>query len=255
MIVVKNRELVIPNTEYYIGNNSDHFATERVFRLDRVTPDGIDLANLTFALDMVYYDGNSDSVQLDRAVTDEAILLTLSVVSDMLQVPGPVKVQIRAHDEADESVRWSSAHGDFFVEDAINVPASYTGDLSSLEYWESRHIAWQTAENARKEAEAGRATAENGRVAAENGRVAAEAERERTHEAFLDDLDELNSIVADAQSAANVAMAYADGIVHTVAPTLHLDTTDTHLYLDDPGVGMTLALTADKHLTVEYTAS
>ena len=75
MIVVKNRELIIPNTEYYIGNNSDHFATERVFRLDRVTPDGIDLGNLTFALDMVFYNGDDNSIQLDRAVTDEAIFL------------------------------------------------------------------------------------------------------------------------------------------------------------------------------------
>ena len=255
MIVVKNRELIIPNTEYYIGNNSDHFATERVFRLDRVTPDGIDLGNLTFALDMVFYNGDDNSIQLDRAVTDEAIFLTLSVVSDMLQVPGPVKVQLRAHDAADGSVRWSSAHGDFFVEDAINVPASYTGDLSSLEYWESRHTVWQTAENAREAAEGRRVNAENERVVAEAGRVAAEANREAIMADFEDDRAELHGLVQDAQSAANVAQAYAEGIVHTAAPTLRLETTDMHLYLDDPGVGMELALTADKHLTVEYTAS
>lgn len=234
MIVVKNRELIIPNTEYYIGNNSDHFATERVFRLDRVTPDGIDLGNLTFALDMVFYNGDDNSIQLDRAVTDEAIFLTLSVVSDMLQVPGPVKVQLRAHDEADGSVRWSSAHGDFFVEDAINVPASYTGDLSSLEYWESRHTVWQTAEAERE---------------------TAEAHREAVMNDFEDDLDELQDMLYDAQTAAGVAQAYAEGIVHTVAPTFLLDTTDMHLYEVDSGVGVSFALTADKHLTVEYTAS
>lgn len=255
MIVVKNRELIIPNTEYYIGNNSDHFTTERVFRLDRVTPDGIDLGNLTFALDMVFYNGDDNSIQLDRAVTDEAIFLTLSVVSDMLQVPGPVKVQLRAHDAADGSVRWSSAHGDFFVEDAINVPASYTGDLSSLEYWEARHTAWQTAENARKAAEDARVAAENARVIAENGRVAAEAERERMKEAFEDDRAELLGMVADAESAAHTAIAYAEGIVHAVAPTFYLDFTDGHLYETQEGVGVTFTLDADRHLQVEYTTS
>ena len=252
MIVVKNRELIIPNTEYYIGTNYDSQATERIFQLDRVTPDGIDLANLAFSLDMKFYDGNATTAGLFKSVTEEYIRLQLLVVTSMLQVAGPIKVQIRATDGAGK-VKWSSSYGFLMVEDAINYPASYTGDLSELEYWETRHEAWENAEAGRETAEAGRVAAENGRVAAENGRVAAEAERDRTHEAFLDDLDELNGIVADAEAAAHMAQSYAEGIVHAVAPTFYLDPTDLHLYEKNQGVGVVFTLDADKHLQVEYT--
>jgi hypothetical protein len=183
MIEVINRELLIPREEFNLGTNYDDTSEIRQFHLKRITSGGVDLGNLTFALDMKYFDGTTDVATFTKEVTPRDIILTLVVLNSMLQVPGTVLVQIRAL-SADGTVKWSSYEGAFFVEDAINVPASYTGDLSELERLEAEwnaakdaEAARVLAENARVEAEEGRAEAETGRVEAEEARALAEEER------------------------------------------------------------------------------
>lgn len=179
MIIVKNRELLIPREEFNIGTSYDSGTEVRMFRLEKVTAGGIDLSGLSFHLDIKYTNGSEDTAFLQKLEdTDDYINLQLDIASTMLQVPGTVLVQIRAL-TPDGTLRWSSYPGAFFVEDHINTPASYTGDLTELEqieaYIENRE---QLRQQAMEEWEAGVDEAEQTRQANEEERQANEAERE-----------------------------------------------------------------------------
>lgn len=54
MIIVKNRELLIPANERYIGTPQDNLTDMRKFRLDRIVQNGYDLSSLTFRIDLKY---------------------------------------------------------------------------------------------------------------------------------------------------------------------------------------------------------
>ena len=136
MIEVINRELLIPREEYNIGTCYDDNTETRHFHLKRVTSGGVDLAALTFNLDIQYADGNTDAASLVKEVTDKDINLVLTINNSMLQVPGTVLVQIRALDE-DGVCKWTSYKSAFFVEDHINTPGHYEGNLTQLEQYEA----------------------------------------------------------------------------------------------------------------------
>lgn len=213
MIEVINRELLIPREEYNIGTNYDDTSEIRQFHIKRITSGGIDLGNLAFSLDIKYFDGTTDVGLLDKEVTPRDIVLKLTILNSMLQIPGTVLVQIRAT-SADGTVKWTSYEGAFFVEDAINVPASYQGGISELERLETEWNAAKEAEEARVlaetarvQAENGRVTAENGRVEAENARVLADQTREQGYQAALQTAEEtLSADYEEALSAASQAL-------------------------------------------------
>ena len=52
MIIVKNRELLIPDHERYIGTPIDNYADNRIFKIKRFSQSGEDLSGLTFRLDL-----------------------------------------------------------------------------------------------------------------------------------------------------------------------------------------------------------
>lgn len=136
MIEVINRELLIPREEYNIGTCYDDNTETRHFHLKRVTSGGVDLAALTFNLDIQYANGSTDAASLIKEVTDKDINLVLTINNSMLQVPGTVLIQIRALDE-DGVCKWTSYKSAFFVEDHINTPGHYEGDLTQLEQYEA----------------------------------------------------------------------------------------------------------------------
>ena len=136
MIEVINREILIPREEYNIGTCYDDNTETRHFHLKRVTSSGIDLAALTFNLDIKYANGQTDAASLLKEVTDKDINLTLTIGNSMLQVPGTVIIQIRALEE-DGTCKWTSYQSNFFVEDHINTPGHYEGDLTQLEQYEA----------------------------------------------------------------------------------------------------------------------
>ena len=185
MIIVKNRELIIPREEFNIGTNYDTNTEVRSFTLPRVTTGGVDLASLSFKLDIKYANGGLDSSDLVKETTEDSIVLTWTITSSMLQVPGTVLIQLRATDE-DGNVKWTSYQGATFVEDAINVPAHYEGSLSELEQLESRVTSVLEGESSRVAAEEARAEAESGRVTAEEGRVSAEQSRVEAEQSRVD---------------------------------------------------------------------
>jgi hypothetical protein len=136
MIEIINRELLIPREEYNIGTCYDDNTETRHFHIKRVTSSGIDLAALTFNLDIKYANGQTDAASLLKEVTDKDINLTLTIGNSMLQVPGTVIIQIRALEE-DGTCKWTSYQSAFFVEDHINTPGHYQGDLTQLEQYEA----------------------------------------------------------------------------------------------------------------------
>lgn len=183
MIVVKNRELLIPKNEYYIGTTYDNNTESRLFKIDRLTVGGIDIGNLDFKLDIKYANGGYDSVELDKELPEgkDYILLTLHIVKSMLQVPGTLLINIRGLN-TDGLVKWSSYVGALFVEVAINTPGHYTGDLTELEKLETRVEGVLTSEDERKSAELERQSAEAERQSAESLRETAEALRNTAEE-------------------------------------------------------------------------
>ena len=71
MIVVMNRELLIPNEEFNIGTNYDNQTETRLFQIKRVTAGGVDISNLLFKLDIKYANDKTDTADLEKDVTDK----------------------------------------------------------------------------------------------------------------------------------------------------------------------------------------
>lgn len=138
MILVKNRELLFSNREQYIGTPYDNNSEIRIFSIDRLQMGGVDIAELSFKLDLKYAKTNTpDTSLLDKQITDDKVYLTWTIVNSVLQVTGPVFVNIRATDSTG-TVKWSSYQAVVYVEEAINTPGSYTGGLTELEQLEKR---------------------------------------------------------------------------------------------------------------------
>lgn len=137
MILIKNREMLIPDNEQYLGTTYDTASEKRVFKVGR-TNAGIDLKELAFKLDVVLPDQTTtDILDLEKVVGDDAIYLTWDITGAQLQQQGTLFVQIRAFDE-NVTVRWSSFKTPFYVEGHYNNAYHYSGSLSELERAEAR---------------------------------------------------------------------------------------------------------------------
>ena len=233
MIIVRNRELLIPQAEQYIGTTYDENADNRQFLIDRVTPGGVDLANLVFTLDIEYSNGSKNSVAMTKEIQEEKVVITWPITSSQLQVTGTAFINLRAVNNVGGIVKWASFRTPVYIEDTIYTPGSYTGDLTELEQLEARFGLFT-------DAEAARVVAENGRVNAENARVAAEAAREAAFDAAIDDFnddraelkewhDDAAGYAADAKTYKDLCEMYADIIV----PVFTVDFSDGHLKYND----------------------
>jgi len=138
MIIVKNRELLIPETERYIGTTYDHLSENRQFKLPRVAQNGVDLSALTFRLDLKYANDTYDTVILSKEIEGEYIVLTWEILSAVQQVPGTLYIAIRAAD-GEAAVRWASFGAVMYVERHLNTPGNYGGDLTEIEQMELDH--------------------------------------------------------------------------------------------------------------------
>lgn len=218
MIKVRNKTLLIPESELSLAAAGDTDSAVRVFKLDRVCPDGIDLANLSFRLDLRYTDTNStDTALVDKEVTDDEITLTWTVKSSTSRHLGTIFANIRAVNE-DGNVRWASFQGAFYVESVIGGGTASKDQLTELEQLEERidkkTSALDTSEAARVEAENGRVTAEEGRVAAETARVSEETKREN---AFNTAISDFNRDRQELKDYRNLSESYAHGNTGTRA--------------------------------------
>lgn len=138
MIIIRNREMLIPDNEMTIGTNYDAVSESRVFRINRFSQGGVDISGLTFRLDLEYESGDYDTLIMDKEIADEFVYITWTIPHSILQQPGTVKIQIRAIDDG-AVVRWSTYQAAMFVDRHLNVPANYTGDLTEIEQMEQDH--------------------------------------------------------------------------------------------------------------------
>ena len=149
MISIIGKQMIFPNEEqtFVLG---DSRSTGRVFILDRYSPDRIDLAGLTFRLDIRYKSGAKNTALLLKSIQEEKITLSWDIVATDFEEAGTVFIGMRGFDEMGE-VRWHTAVSPVFVTDSINTPGGYTGDLSELEQMEVRISAVLDSERKREE--------------------------------------------------------------------------------------------------------
>lgn len=186
MIKVRNKVLVIPENELTIAAVGDKGSVNRVFQIPRVQPDGVDLANMIFKLNLLYLDTNEkDRDDLGKTVSDDFVTLTWTISSLTSSHTGNAYIQLCAMTDTG-SMRWLSYQAAVYIESSIETEKT-TIALSELENLEKRidekASALDLAESSRVEAEAERATAESERKAAEEARALAEEERENAFEA------------------------------------------------------------------------
>lgn len=129
MIIVKGRELLIPENERYIGTTYDDNSTVRTFRIPRFHEDGMDKSQLDFYVIINYDDGSDpDAVGVTKSVSDDYIVLEWDVGEDATEHPGCLFLWVRGFDYTG-AVRWSSFPGVFYIEGSGTEPS----DLSDLE--------------------------------------------------------------------------------------------------------------------------
>ena len=189
MIKVRNKVLVIPENELTIAAVGDKGSVNRVFQIPRVQPDGVDLANMIFKLNLLYLDTNEkDRDDLDKAISDDFITLTWTISSLTSSHVGNTYIQLCAMTDTG-SMRWLSYQAAVYIESSIEMEKT-TIALSELEDLERRidekTNALDSAESSRVKAEAERVTAESERAAAEEARGIAEEEREKAENARTD---------------------------------------------------------------------
>lgn len=174
MIKVRNKVLVIPENELTIAAVGDKGSVNRVFQIPRVQPDGVDLANMLFKLNILYLDTDTkDRDDLVKAISDDFVTLTWTISSVTSSHEGNAYIQVCAMTDTG-SMRWLSYQAAVYIESSIETEKT-TIALSELENLEKEIDEKASALDA---AEAGRVAAESARVEAETGRETAEAARE-----------------------------------------------------------------------------
>lgn len=118
MIIVKGRELLIPENERYLGTNYDTGMENRVFRIPRLSQSGTDLSDLTFKVNLIFNSEPLDVVELQKNVDEDYIYLTWTVTAAQVAVTGTVFVCVTGNDTND-TVKWSSFMAPFYTEKSL----------------------------------------------------------------------------------------------------------------------------------------
>lgn len=230
MIKVRSKTLFISGEEQSIAAVGEAETTVREFGIDRLSGDGIDLANLIFKLNIRYVGTKqSDRSDLEKIVTDDAIILRWLVSSVTLSHPGTAFIQLDAFDR-EGSCRWKSYQAAVYIEKSLDSVVVSSSTLSELEQLEKKFDTIGVGEAARVEAEKKRIVAEEKREEAEEKRnrslanivseeakikaVSEEAKGYRDSikedkEAVSRDRNDVVSVRSEVISAMNTAQQYA----------------------------------------------
>lgn len=170
MIKVRSKTLFISGEEQSIAAVGEAETTVREFSIDRLSGDGIDLANLIFKLNIRYVGTKqSDRSDLEKIVTDDAIILRWLISSVTLSHPGTAFIQLDAFDR-EGSCRWKSYQAAVYIEKSLDSVVVSRSTLSELEQLEKKFDTIGAREAARVEAEKKRIAAEEKREEAEGKR-------------------------------------------------------------------------------------
>ena len=166
MIKVRSKTLFIPAEEQSIGASGEAESTVREFHIDRVSGDGVDLANLLFKLNIRYAGVRDiDRSDLEKVITDNEIILRWLISSVTMSHAGTAFIQLDAFDNTG-SCRWKSYPCAVYIEKSIDgtIPQN---TLTELEQLEKKFSKLDEQERERKTAEEKRVTAEGKREEAE----------------------------------------------------------------------------------------
>ena len=170
MIKVRSKTLFVPAEEQSIGASGEADSTVREFHIDRVSGDGVDLANLLFKLNIRYAGARDiDRSDLEKVVTDNAIILRWLISSVTMSHAGTAFIQLDAFDNTG-SCRWKSYPCAVYVEKSLGNAEIPSNTLSELEQLEKKFAKVGEGESSRVEAEKKRVIAEEKREEAEGKR-------------------------------------------------------------------------------------
>lgn len=224
MIKVRSKTLFIPAEEQSIGAVGEADSTVREFHIDRVSGDGVDLANLLFKLNIRYAGVRDiDRSDLEKVVTDNAIILRWLISSVTMSHAGTAFIQLDAFDNTG-SCRWKSYPGAVYIEKSLGNTEVSSNTLSELEQLEKKFDKVGEGESARVEAEKKRVTAEEKREEAEGKRnaslaniiaeeekiVALSKETKGYKDSVLADKQEISAMKQEAVSAKAEALQHAN---------------------------------------------
>lgn len=203
MIKVRSKTLFIPAEEQSIGAVGEADSTVREFHIDRVSGDGVDLANLLFKLNIRYAGVRDiDRSDLEKVITDNAIILRWLISSVTMSHAGTAFIQLDAFDETG-SCRWKSYPGAVYIEKSLGSTDVSSNTLSELEQLEKKFAKVKDGEDARVEAEKKRVSAEEKREEAEGKRNASlasiVAEEEKIKAVSAETKGYKDSVLADKQ--------------------------------------------------------
>ena len=230
MIKVRSKTLFISGEEQSIAAVGEAETTVREFSIDRLSGDGIDLANLIFKLNIRYVGTKqSDRSDLEKIVTDDSIILRWLISSVTLSHPGTAFIQLDAFDR-EGSCRWKSYQAAVYIEKSLDSVVVSSSTLSELEQLEKKFETIGVGEAARVEAEKKRIVAEEKREEAEGKRnqslanIVSEEEKikavseeakgyrdsiKEDKEAVSRDKKDVVSVRSEVISAVNTAQQYA----------------------------------------------
>lgn len=192
MIKVRSKTLFISGEEQSIAAVGEAETTVREFSIDRLSGDGIDLANLIFKLNIRYVGTKqSDRSDLEKIVTDDSIILRWLVSSVTLSHPGTAFIQLDAFDR-EGSCRWKSYQAAVYIEKSLDSVVVSSSTLSELEQLEKKFETIGVGEAARVEAE-------KKRIAAEEKREEAEEKRNQSLANIVSEEEKIKAISEEAK--------------------------------------------------------
>lgn len=194
MIIVRGRELIIPESERQIGTQYDSNSEVRQIKVSRLTAGGVDISHLDFRLDLRYGNEKKDTALLDKEITDDEVILTWTVGPNSVKGVGTVWIAVRGSDDFGK-VKWATNQGYLYVGKTIDTPSGEGVDLTEMEELEKR-LDQKTAELD---------TAEKKRVEAENIREENEQQRLNNEREWQIQGEKAVQAAKDAQAAASAA--------------------------------------------------
>ncbi len=224
MIKVRSKTLFIPAEEQSIGAVGEADSTVREFHIDRVSGDGVDLANLLFKLNIRYAGVRDiDRSDLEKVVTDNEIILRWLISSVTMSHAGTAFIQLDAFDNTG-SCCWKSYPCAVYIEKSLGNTEISSNTLSELEQLEKKFAKVGEGESARVEAEKKRVSAEEKREEAEGKRntslaniiaeeekiKAVSAEAKGYKDSVSADKQEITTMKNEAVSAKNTAQQHAN---------------------------------------------
>lgn len=212
MIIVKGRELLIPENERYLGTNYDTGMENRVFRIARYSQSGTDLSDLKFNVNLIFNSEPLDIAELQKTVDDNYIFLTWTVTAAQVAVTGTVFVCVTGNDTND-TVKWSSFMAPFYTEKSLgeDVETEYRQVIAKVNQEITDREAADATEKAAREAAD---TALSNEDASLRQSLNAEINLRQTADAALQ-----NSLNAESTARANTDASLQSQIDQIVAPS------------------------------------